>query len=109
MAKKDIFAVLDLALAVVKDAALADCLRRVENAQREYLLAEADKNRGKSKAVIKAIVKIDIECKKLELTYSKIKDDLGSDGKDIMDDLLGMLEKERKRLVKEKNSIMKES
>ena len=105
MAKKDVFAVLDLAIAVVKDVALADCLRRVENAQREYLLAEADKNRGKSKAIIQAIVKIDIECKKLELTYNKVRNSLGDEGKEIMDELLEMLAKERKTLVTKKNQI----
>ena len=69
MAKKELFALLDLALAIVKDVTLTECLKKVENAQREYLLAEAEKNRGKSKAVIRAIMKIDIECKKLEFTY----------------------------------------
>ncbi len=105
MAKKDILAVLDLAMAAVKDAALADCLRRVDDAQRAYLIAEADKNREKSKAVIKAIVRIDIECRKLILTYDSIKNDLGEDGQEIMDELMGMLEKERTRLVEEKKSI----
>lgn len=107
MAKEKLFAVIDMALAVVKDAALADCIKRVENAQREYLLAEADKNRAESKAVIQSIAKIDIECRKMEITYDKVKDELGNSGEVIMEELIDMLSKERKRLVKEKNLIMK--
>jgi len=105
MAKQNIFSVIELAMAVIKDAAVEDCLRRVENAQRELLLAEADKNREKGRAIIRSIAKIDIEQKKLEITYSKIKDDLGDDGKEIMDNLIRMLNEDRARFIQEKNRI----
>lgn len=107
MSNVGIFEVFDLALSVIQDVALAESIRCVENAQREYLFIEADNNRRKSDAVIKAIAQIDIEFWKMKLTYDKVKGQLGSAGEEVMEQLLDTLSKERERLIKEKKAITK--
>ena len=105
MQKQDVFQLIGLAGDLAKDFTLALCLKRVEDAQRQYLLAEADAKRGKCSALIKAIAKLDIEIKKLETTYEKVEESMGEKGREVMDILIGELESERKKLVKEKKRI----
>lgn len=102
MQKQDILQLIGLAADFAKDIALVQCLKRIEDAQRQYLLAEADAKRGKSNALIKAIAALDIEIIKLNETYEKIKESMGEKGREVMDLLIGELESERKKLVKEK-------
>ena len=106
MKKNEIFILIDLALAVVKDIALEERLKNIQSAQREYIQAEACVNRNKSKAIIKAIVNIDTQFILLERDYLKAKDTLEVDGRAAMEPLIDMLKKERVRLVNEKNAIM---
>ena len=105
MQKQDIFQLIGLAGDFAKDFALALCLKRVEDAQRQYLLAEADAKRSKSSAVIKSIAKLDIAIIKLEKTYEKVEESMGEKGREVMDLLIGELESERTKLVKEKKKI----
>ena len=105
MGSPNVLDLLNVALALIKDQALNNCLKRVEDAQRAYLLAEADRGREKNKAIIKAIAQIDIERIKLNNTYIKVKDDLGPDGVSIMEDIISFLEKDRKRLAEEKKTL----
>jgi len=106
--KNELFILIDLALAVVKDIALEDRLKKIQSAQREYIQAQACANRSKSKAIIKAIVNIDTQVILLERDYLKVKDTLETDGRAAMEPLITMLKKERIRLVNEKNAIMNE-
>lgn len=106
MKRDNLIVLIDLALAVVKDIAIEKSLVRVKEAHREYLLAEASSNRDKSKAVVRAIAKIDTQCIILERDYLKAKDTMVADGRAAMEPLLDMLKRERMRLVEEKNRIM---
>ena len=105
MQKQDVFQLIGLAVDFAKDIALVQCLKRVEDAQRQYLLAEADAKRGKSSALIKAIAMLDIEILKLEETYKRVEESMGEKGREVMNLLVGELESERKKLVKEKRRI----
>lgn len=105
MNSQDIFQLLNLGLSVVKDLSLAQCLKRVETAQRNYLEAEAEANRTKSRSVIMSIARLDREIISLEVTYLPLKDTMGEKGREVMDLLVSELEKERKRLVKKKKQI----
>ena len=105
MEKKDVIALLEMGLAVVKDVTVETCLRRVENAHRAYLIAQADSGREKSKALISAIAKLDREALALEITYRRVKADMGEKGQEVMDLILTELKAERDLRVAEKNRI----
>ena len=107
MARDEVIIAIDAALAVIKDIAITECLKRVENAQREYLLAEAKQNREKTDEIIRSIRQIDLERMRLEATYSKVKNSLGDEGNRCIEVVLKSLEKKRKYRVSEKNDIMK--
>lgn len=107
MKQRDIFALLNLGMAVIKDAAVIQCLKRIEKSQREFLIAEADQNRIRSKVVIVSISKLDFQIKDLEMEYARVKPLLGEKGEEIIDLILKELYDERARLVKEKNQIAK--
>ena len=100
-----IFKLINLGLSVAQDLTMAQNLKRVEDAQRQLLIAEAKNNRKKSNAVIMAIMKLDLEINKMEQTYALIKDSMGDKGQEVMDLIVNELEKERKRLVKKKKEI----
>lgn len=105
MQKQDVFQLIGLAVDFAKDIALVQCLKRVEEAQRQYLLAEAEAKREKGNALVKAIAMLDIEVLKLEDTYKKVEESMGEKGREVMDLLICELESERKKLVKEKRKI----
>jgi hypothetical protein len=105
MKKKDILVMLDMGLAIVKDVTVANCLRRVENAQRTYLIAQADSGREKNRVLISAIAKLDREAMALEIAYRRVSADMGDKGREVMDMILAELKCEREKRVAEKNHI----
>ncbi len=105
MEKKDILALLEMGMAVVKDTAVAICLRKVEDAQRAYLIAQAEGGREKSRALISAIAKLDREAIALEITYRRVSAEMGEKGQEVMELILAGLKDERDQRVAEKNRI----
>lgn len=96
---------LDLALGAVKDYAADDALRRVQQAQHEYLLVEAEAGRQKGAAAVKAIAKLDQEAKLLEVQYRKIEPTLLPEAQQIFQRIFHELERQRKKVVKEKKNL----
>lgn len=103
--KNDLLGLIDIAVGIAKDKAFADALSRVQAAQREYLIAEADENRSKARGVVEAIVKLDITTKKLEIEYRRIKTSLSPSAVARFDRLFDSLDAQRQALVQEKKSI----
>ncbi|MCR5107992.1 MAG: hypothetical protein K6B28_07485 [Lachnospiraceae bacterium] len=96
---------IDITLAYVKDKALREIIGRIQNAEREYLKAEADARRKVSNEIIESMVSIDIERIKLENTYNNIKNTLTHEGRSAVENLIKILKDQRQELLKKKNEI----
>ena len=95
----------NVALAVIKDKALRDEIRRVENAYRELLIQEADSRRKKNTALIKSIQKIDLEVIKLESSLTGLRNELSTEAIESIETIIRYLKVRRKDLVLEKDQI----
>lgn len=93
---------IDVTLGFAKDKAFHDALIRIQEAQREYLCAEADAKRGKERSIINAMAKLDIETTKLKFEYRRIQPVLSSGAQIHFDKLFDSLQAQRERLVQEK-------
>ncbi len=102
---QNLFALIDITLGLAKDIALDNSLRRIQEAQRQLLVAEADANRKKSSAVISAISTLDIEKLKLQMVYSDLKPQLTPQASDNIRAIIYEIENQRRELVEEKNNI----
>lgn len=107
MDSKELFPLIDIALAMVKDNAINNALRKVEEAQREYLIANAEANRKKSNEVIAALMKLDIEKLQLKFQFDRNKENLSPKAIDSIQAVLNFLDQKRTNLVAEKNRIGK--
>lgn len=97
--------VLDLALDAVKDRAMDDALRRVKEAQREYLLEKAEADRQKGAAAVRAIAKLDREVMQLEFQYKKIEPTLTPEARQSLERVFLELEQQRKNTVQKKRNL----
>lgn len=88
-----------VALGYVKDKALCECIRRIETANRELLVVEAEGRRKKSNEIIKAIQKMDIEILKFERTFNPLKSELSPEAVKSVEDILSNLKKSVKLLL----------
>lgn len=101
----ELMAFLDLVLGIAKDKALEEALRSIQTAQREYLIADADARRGKVRATIQQMAKLDVAAQKLKLEYTRVKPTLTSDAQAHFDRLFEGLVQQRNRLVQEKKAL----
>lgn len=101
----DLLGLLDIALGYAKDRAFYTALEHVQAAQREYLIAEAESNRIKSRTIIMAIAKIDITSKKFELEYRRIEKDLSPEARNLLSDVLDNLHVQRQELIQKKKVL----
>ena len=92
---------IEMALAVVKDQAMIINLRKIEDAQRDFLLAEADQNRNHNRELIRSIAKIDVELIKLKNDFIKGKSNLDSESIKAIEDLIAFIEKDLQKKRKE--------
>lgn len=106
--KKDLFPLIDIALAAVKDIAIDNALKRVEEAQREYLIVAAETNRKKSSEVIRALKKLDTEKVRLQLEVNRLRGNLTPQAISSLQAVFDCLETKRAELVIEKNMIGKQ-
>lgn len=100
---------LDLVLGVVKDKAFQEALQSVQTAQREYLIAEAEARRGKSKAVIQQMAKLDASVITLRREYARVGPMLTPDAQARFEELFDSLSRQRTLLVQKKKSLSSES
>lgn len=105
----NLISLLDLALGIAKDRATDKALRRVQEAQREYLLEKVDADRKKGAAIIKAIFKLDQETNRLKTQYNKIESSLTMEAHHSFQQIFQALERQRNQLVQEKKNISREA
>lgn len=98
----DWFALFDIALGIAKDKAFYDSLVRVQAAQREYLVAQADENRLKTREIINSMVKFDIEKRRFEAEFRKIEMNMSQEAKAPFLKLINKLESQRLELIQKK-------
>ncbi|MBD5133059.1 MAG: lecithin retinol acyltransferase family protein [Clostridiales bacterium] len=101
----DLMYLLDFALGIAKDKAFEEALQSVQTAQREYLIADADARRVKTRATIQQIAKLDVATRKLEFEYIRVKPMLTPDTQTHLDRLLEGLSQQRHHLVQKKKSL----
>lgn len=97
--------ILQFVIGIVKDKALQDCLIRVGDAQRHYLIAKANEKRKQEQALIRARAKLEISLQKMQLTYDKVKPSLSSEAQAAMQKLLDDIRWEIQDTIQEKNKI----
>lgn len=102
---RKIMSLIDILLGYTKDKIFNDALRDVQNAQREYLIAEAEDRRSKANAVIHSIIKLDISVQMLKSEYARVQSMLTPDAKAHFDELFNSLANQRCKLVQEKHSL----
>lgn len=100
-----IVSMINIALCSVNDNALKDVLAKVQNAERDYLIAETNARRTKSSELIRSIAKLDIEKTKLINTYNSIESGLSDEAKIAVERVINDLNKQRNQLVIEKRRI----
>lgn len=97
---------LDLALGIAKDKAFEDALRSVQTAQREYLKADADVRRVKTRAIIQQMAELDAATYKLRHEYDRIQPLLTPDTQAHFNKLFDSLSQQRNLLVQKKKSLL---
>lgn len=58
---QELLKLIDVALGIAQDKAFRETLIRVQSAQREYLITQADANRKKASEIIRAMASLDID------------------------------------------------
>lgn len=101
----ELLGLLDVALGIAKDKAFYDALAKVQAAQREYLIAEADANRAKARGIINSMVKLDITTRKFEFEYHRIETELSQEAKSHFAKIFNRLQSQRQDLLLKKGKI----
>ena len=96
---------LDIALDAARDQALHDCLVRLQAAHREYLIARADEDRKKVRAIIDAMAKLDIERKKFEMEFRRIEKGMSQEAKAPFLKIMEEFQAQREDLIRRKKTI----
>lgn len=104
MESESLLSLIELALGIAKDKAVEDSLLRVQNAQREYLLVQAETGRKKSRAIICAMAKLDQSIRMFEHEYEKIKPSLSREAREPFEKLYSGLGKKREELRRAKRA-----
>lgn len=94
-----------VAMAAIKDIAMADCLKRIEDSQRKLILEEAEGNRKKERQILDDILRLDIEIIELEDLFSKKKTGLDREAIKSIESILNGLKGRKQDLIKEKDRI----
>ena len=105
METSDLMYLLDVALGIVKDRAFEEALRSVQTAQREYLKADADVRRVKTKTIIQQMAKLDAAVLRLEREYTRMQPMLTPDAQVHFDKLFKSLSRQRSLLVQKKRAL----
>lgn len=105
METNDLMCLLDVALGIAKDKAFEDALRSVQAAQREYLKADADARRIKTKSIIQQMAELDAATHRLRHEYTRIHPMLTPDAQAHFDKLFESLSRQRSFLVQKKKSL----
>lgn len=98
----DWFGLFGIALGIAKDKAFYDSLVRVQAAQHDFLVAQADKNRLKTREIINSMVKLDIEKRRFEAEFRKIEMNMSQEAKAPFLKLINKLESQRLELIQKK-------
>ncbi len=98
---KDVFPLIDVVIAAVKDKVIIDELEKIKDSQREYMHAEANLRKKKTSEIIMAISRIDQE----KILLQHVCSSLNSEVKNSVDKLIHFLDKERNDLLEEKKIV----
>jgi len=98
--------IIEILQSVVADVELRKSIKRIEEAQRDFLLAEASARLKKSDALAKAIMRLDRERIAFGNTYALLKDSLSPEVHAKIQLLSDRLDLQRKRYVGEKTALI---
>ena len=94
----------DVALGLAQDKAFYDSVARVQAAHHEYLVAQADENRSKTRKIIDAMVKLDIERLKFEAEFRRIEKGLSQESKVPFMKIIEELQAQHQELIRKKKN-----
>lgn len=92
----------DIALGIAQDKAFHDSLVRVQAAQREYLITQANEIRLRNRCIIESMAKLDIESRKFESEFRRIEKDLSEEAKQPFLKIIQGLQAQRQALIQQK-------
>ena len=102
---EELLKLIDVALGIARDKAFREILMRVQVAQREYLITQADANRKKASEIIRAMASLDIEMRKFEAAFQKIEKGMSQEAKAPFLKLIDALQAQRCYLNRKKKEI----
>ena len=102
---EELLKLIDVALGIAQDKAFREILMRVQVAQREYLITQADANRKKAREIIQAMASLDIERLKFEKAFQKIEKGMSQEAKSPFLKLIDALRAQRCDLVRQKKGL----
>lgn len=102
---EELLKLIDVALGIAQDKAFREILMRVQVAQREYLITQADANRKKAREIIQAMASLDIERLKFEKAFQKIEKGMSQEAKAPFLKLIDALQAQRCYLNRKKKEI----
>lgn len=103
-ANNDLLGLFDVALGLAQDKAFYDSLTRVQAAHREYLVAQANENRLKTRGIIDAVVRLDIERRKFESEFRRIEKGMSQESKVPFLKIIEELQARRQDLIQQKKN-----
>lgn len=101
----DLLVLFDIALGIAQDRAVYDSLARVQAAHREYLVAQADENRLKTREIINSMSKLDVERLKFEAAFRRIEEEMSPEAKAPFLQIIEELQTQRQGLIQQKNNL----
>lgn len=98
----DLFSII---LGVSEDRAYVEAVENMQKAFQELVLAEADARRSKTDTLIRIMAKYDRELLRFKREYSRIQEQLTVDAQKVLDKCISDIEKKRKSIAREKNTL----
>lgn len=97
--------ILNIFMAKVKDEVYKEAMENIKTSYQRLMEIETECRREKASALIKAMVKMDIEIKKFEDLYKKLDNVFNDEAKEKINEFIIQYKLKRKQLSLEKKKI----